>query len=483
MWLDEVSGVDDLAEGPIGCVCARLRPAFITADNINDVPSQNHAPTDIDLLTIDMDGQDYYILDALDMHRFRARVIVVEFRSRFSVGERCVTRLDPSYMWNYTTRREVGCSLQLLNDLLSCKGYRYIAQVAGEHGIWIKESELAPTDVSTLLPHIVREGRGYGGRLKSRPDAMHDMVCNVTKPRCSSGFPRSNSFLVGRLLSAKPKSTCSDSRLRFPSCSGCIEGLVPPDCHMQGDANRVRRNIRRGSLRRTISHANVSTACARWPYLSRDELTTRHIITAHWMRSLQPVSILDIGAYSNPISNFLQHCPRDVTVVEPCGELTVTSTSAYNASKQPLRVNPWLSVAMPCPTDSGKKFVLTVSPATAAGFFASKTVHYYDAVVCLGCDALVERGVKRSMLLDDLRRPVDIFLEYPFSYEPSRQQFAASADDSPLSAAVWGAANCSIIKVARLYFPELNASHPGVGLSGPRVLQHVHCGHRPESHA
>lgn len=152
----------------------------------------------------------------------------------------------------------------------------------------------------------------------------------------------------------------------------------------------------------------------------------------------------------------------------------VSSDTASDSSSG--SAQPWLSATRPCRADPTRAYILTVSPATAAGFFQARAIHEYNAVVCLGCDALVQRGVRRSMLLNQLRRPVEIFLEYPLAYEPSREQFAASEDDSPSSAAVWKAANCSIIKVAKLKFPHLNASHPGVGLSSSRVLQHIHCG-------
>jgi len=193
------------------------------------------------------------------------------------------------------------------------------------------------------------------------------------------------------------------------------------------------------------------------------------------MRSLQPASILDLGAYSNPISNFLQHCPREVTIVEPCGELAVNAAQPSSSLASSGVVDPWLSAARPCRAESGRQYVLTVSPATATSFFNLRTVHQYAAVVCLGCDALLQRGVRRSMLLEQLRRPVDIFLEYPLAYTPSRQQFAVSAEDEPSSAAAWTAARCSLVKMARLTLPEANVSYPTIGLSGSRVLQHVHC--------
>jgi len=452
--------------------CARLRPAFITEHTINNVLLQHRVPSSIDLLTIDMDGQDYYVVHALDVQRFRARVIVVEFSSRFTAGERCVTRRDPSYVWNATTKREVGCSLQLLDDLLSCKGYRFVAQVEGEHAIWVLQSELASADIASLvpLPQIVREGRGYGALQAGW--TMEDMVCNIAKPQCSQVARAGRRVLAD--LPARFKLKCADSRRRLPECTQCIDGLTAPNCEIATDAKRVRGALQRGSARRSGKSAmRVAEACQRWPYLSSDELTTRHVITAQWMRSLAPASILDLGAYSNPISNYLLHCPSEVVVVDPCGELVVTAATGQTDA---VDVDAWLSAVRPCRVANNRSFVLTVSPATALGFFKTRVMHRYDAVVCLGCDALISKGVRQAMLLGQLERPFDLFLEFPRAYTPSRKQFAVSVDDDPSSAAVWAAAGCTLEKVARLQFQRLNVTESGhAGVADSRVLQHVRC--------
>ena len=162
--------------------CSRLRQAFITPDNVNAVLARHHVPAEIDLLTVDMDGQDYWVISAFDFARIRPRVIAVEFSSHFNSHEMCTTRRDAAYVWNFLTDEEVGSSLALLDGLLSCRGYQYVTQIAGEHGIWVHRSVLAAEDVAqpARIPERVHEGRGFAA--PRRTGHLKDIVCNVELP-------------------------------------------------------------------------------------------------------------------------------------------------------------------------------------------------------------------------------------------------------------------------------------------------------------
>jgi len=293
--------------------CSRLRQAFITPENVNAVLASHNVPAELDLLAVDMDGQDFWVLSAFDFARIRPRVIVVEFSSHFTSHEMCTTRRDAAYVWNFRTDEEVGTALSLLDRLLSCRGYQYITQTAGEHGIWVHRGALSAEDVAApaRLPEQVREGRGFGKERGTHH--LKDIVCNVEPPaECRRPLQDGRRVVHSLKSHRSPENVtmCADSRRKFPECSHCINGLVPPTCQLSKDVKRVRQSLRRGSKRRSAAYTSVAQACARWPYLSRDELTTRHIVTAHWMRSLQSATILDIGAYSNPISNFHAALPE-----------------------------------------------------------------------------------------------------------------------------------------------------------------------------
>ena len=167
--------------------CTRLRQAFITPDNVNEVLAAHSVPAEVDLLTVDMDGQDFWVLSAFDFVRIRPRVVAVEFSSHFAAHEMCTTRRDAGYAWDYRTGREIGSSLALLDRLLACRGYQYITQIAGEHGIWVLRSELAGGESTALakaaIPERVMEGRGAQiVPRKVMQQHLADIVCNVEPP-------------------------------------------------------------------------------------------------------------------------------------------------------------------------------------------------------------------------------------------------------------------------------------------------------------
>eukprot|EP00966_Prymnesium_polylepis_P112639 2605623-Prymnesium_polylepis.1 len=97
---------------------------------------------------------------ALDIERFRARVVAIEFSSFFYAGERCTTRYRPDYVWNWRGSVTTGASLYLLDEMMRCRGYQFVGQVAGEHAIWVLRSELHPADLARPepLPTAVLEG-------------------------------------------------------------------------------------------------------------------------------------------------------------------------------------------------------------------------------------------------------------------------------------------------------------------------------------
>ena len=65
-----------------------LATAWVTAENVNALVSDNGFDGDIDLLSLDLDGMDYWVWKALSC--VRPRVVILEFNSRWG-PERAVT--------------------------------------------------------------------------------------------------------------------------------------------------------------------------------------------------------------------------------------------------------------------------------------------------------------------------------------------------------------------------------------------------------
>ncbi|MCZ9838702.1 FkbM family methyltransferase [Brachyspira hyodysenteriae] len=98
--------------------------AFITRENINDLISSTKAVDikDIDLLSIDIDGNDYHVFKAIDV--ITPRVVVIEYNVKFPPPVKWVMTYNPKHVWDGTEKH--GASLQAIVDLAKEKGYELV---------------------------------------------------------------------------------------------------------------------------------------------------------------------------------------------------------------------------------------------------------------------------------------------------------------------------------------------------------------------
>jgi len=101
----------------------------VTPDNINGLLKKYRFGGEIDLLSIDVDGEDYAIWNALEVSR--PRVVVVEFNGRmpadtFQSNGRIIGDDAEFDAISYEQTLKNGCSLKALCDLGKEKGYRFV---------------------------------------------------------------------------------------------------------------------------------------------------------------------------------------------------------------------------------------------------------------------------------------------------------------------------------------------------------------------
>jgi hypothetical protein len=100
-----------------------LRQAWVTRDNVNDLVRDAGFAGDIDLLSIDLDGVDYWVWEALDC--VRSRVVVVEFQSGLGPDWSLTVPYSDSFRWEKGTQY-AGASLGAMITLGRRKGYRFV---------------------------------------------------------------------------------------------------------------------------------------------------------------------------------------------------------------------------------------------------------------------------------------------------------------------------------------------------------------------
>jgi hypothetical protein len=110
---------------------------FITKDNINDLIGKDGKITgEIDLLSIDIDGNDYWVWDAIKC--VTPRAVVIEYNAKFPPNFEWVMEYDSNYIWQGDDKH--GASLKSL-ELLGLKlGYQLVGtNIMGVNAFFVKQ--------------------------------------------------------------------------------------------------------------------------------------------------------------------------------------------------------------------------------------------------------------------------------------------------------------------------------------------------------
>jgi hypothetical protein len=111
-----------LRENYAGAQNVRILQAIVQPDTVEQLFAEAGVPTDLDLLSIDIDGNDYWVWRAIE--RYRPQVVVIEYNPYYAPPERWVMKHNPEHAWDGTTY--YGASLESLFHLGKRKGYELI---------------------------------------------------------------------------------------------------------------------------------------------------------------------------------------------------------------------------------------------------------------------------------------------------------------------------------------------------------------------
>ena len=131
--------------------------AFVTRENINDLISKNGITGDIGLLSVDIDGNDYWVLESIDV--ISPRIIICEYNSHFGPTAKVTTPYSPSFTREtaHFSKIYYGASIAALNALASRKGYSLVASnSAGNNVVFVRSDSLGGLPVLTPQDTYVR---------------------------------------------------------------------------------------------------------------------------------------------------------------------------------------------------------------------------------------------------------------------------------------------------------------------------------------
>lgn len=121
-----------LAEGRL-----ELQQASVTVENIDLLiaGARVAAAGELDLLSIDIDGNDYHVLQAVES--VRPRVIVIEYNAKYPPPMDLVPPYDPGHRWDGSDY--MGASLQALTNLAGRRGYRLVGtNITGSNAFFVR---------------------------------------------------------------------------------------------------------------------------------------------------------------------------------------------------------------------------------------------------------------------------------------------------------------------------------------------------------
>jgi len=164
-YVSDIQGQDIYWQYDLTAKCA-----FVDRDNVNELISESGFRGDIGLLSVDIDGNDYWIWKAIDV--VKPIVVISEYNAVF--GDRY--QLSVPYRADFQRTRAhhsnlyFGASLPAFVKLGKEKGYTFVGTTSSGCNAFFARDDFAPLIVAALdnisaFPSVLRESRNELGML------------------------------------------------------------------------------------------------------------------------------------------------------------------------------------------------------------------------------------------------------------------------------------------------------------------------------
>ncbi|MDR3725092.1 MAG: hypothetical protein P4K83_11470 [Terracidiphilus sp.] len=135
--------IDFIQHDPISWACdVKSVCAFITRENINELLELNGIQGDIGLLSVDIDGNDYWVWEAIQ--RVSPRIVICEYNSLFGPVARVTVPYDPAFIRDKAHHSKVyyGASIAALETLGRSKGYTLVGGNSAGNNVFFVRNDL-----------------------------------------------------------------------------------------------------------------------------------------------------------------------------------------------------------------------------------------------------------------------------------------------------------------------------------------------------
>ncbi len=144
--------------------------AFIDRDNINDLIAKNGLTGEVGLLSVDIDGNDYWVWQAIDV--INPVIVICEYNSLWGAENAVSTPYDASFIRSnkHYSNLYYGASIKALNDLAISKGYSLVGGNSAGNNVFFVRNDMmgsiaSVTVESAWVQSQFRESRDSQGNL------------------------------------------------------------------------------------------------------------------------------------------------------------------------------------------------------------------------------------------------------------------------------------------------------------------------------
>lgn len=135
------------------CVCLNEKVGFSGNEKLDAILSKTNLPYDFDLLSIDIDSDDYQVWEALT--QYAPKLVIVEINNRNLPGIHLINEPGSSFALG-----ESGTSFSAMDQLAQLKGYSLVAMI-GCDAIFIRNELFHFVHKSPLSPEVAFTYEGH----------------------------------------------------------------------------------------------------------------------------------------------------------------------------------------------------------------------------------------------------------------------------------------------------------------------------------
>ena len=153
----------------------KAKQAFISRENVNDLLRESEFDQDLGILSIDLDGVDFFIWEAIDY--YKPRILILEYNANFGPDREITVPYRSDFQRTKAHKSNLywGASLRALEKLSVEKGYCLVgANSTGQNAFFVRKDlireplvELGTT--KAFRPSLYRESRDENGKLTLVP--------------------------------------------------------------------------------------------------------------------------------------------------------------------------------------------------------------------------------------------------------------------------------------------------------------------------